>query len=44
MKKFNIQDWKNKQLSVDRQTKILDTPEYREDLEYYYIYEQNKDS
>ena len=36
--------WKNKQLSVDRQTKILDTPEYWEDLEYYYIYEQNKDS
>tara|TARA_Y100001937_G_scaffold25148_1_gene36046 strand:+ start:7798 stop:8964 length:1167 start_codon:yes stop_codon:yes gene_type:complete len=36
--------WRNKQLSVDKQTKILDTPEYWEDLEYYYIYEQNKDS
>ncbi len=36
--------WKNRQLSVDKQTKILDTPEYWEDLEYYYIYEQSENS
>jgi hypothetical protein len=36
--------WKNRQLSVDKQTKILDTPEYWEDIEYYYIYEQSKNS
>jgi hypothetical protein len=36
--------WKNRQLSVDKQTKILDTPEYWEDIEYYYIYEQSENS
>ena len=36
--------WKNRQLSVDKQTKILDTPEYWEDLEYYYVYEQSENS
>jgi hypothetical protein len=33
--------WKEKQIPLDKKIKIIDNSDYWEDLEYFYIYEQN---